>query len=52
MIQVSIGYFLSDLAMIFYNYPALGGVEYVSSLTKFAYTPDFPRLINNLSILL
>ncbi|KAL8549105.1 hypothetical protein ACS0TY_008101 [Phlomoides rotata] len=26
---VSIGYFLSDLAMIFYNYPALGGTEYV-----------------------
>ncbi|KAL8462918.1 hypothetical protein ACS0TY_033797 [Phlomoides rotata] len=28
---VSIGYFLSDLAMIFYNYPALGGTEYASS---------------------
>ncbi|KAK6163908.1 hypothetical protein DH2020_000772 [Rehmannia glutinosa] len=26
---VSIGYFLTDLAMIFYNYPALGGMEYV-----------------------
>ncbi|KAH6814169.1 TRAM protein [Perilla frutescens var. frutescens] len=26
---VSIGYFLSDLTMIFYYYPALGGVEYV-----------------------
>ncbi|KAI3461754.1 hypothetical protein Pfo_018417 [Paulownia fortunei] len=26
---VSIGYFLSDLAMIFYHYPALGGMEYV-----------------------
>lgn len=29
-VQVSIGYFLSDLAMILYNYPALGGTEYVS----------------------
>ncbi|KAL0370911.1 UNVERIFIED_CONTAM: hypothetical protein Sangu_0409200 [Sesamum angustifolium] len=27
--QVSIGYFLTDLAMIFYHYPALGGMEYV-----------------------
>ncbi|XP_051143302.1 uncharacterized protein LOC127259756 [Andrographis paniculata] len=26
---VSIGYFLSDLAMIFYQFPALGGLEYV-----------------------
>ncbi|KAI3450173.1 hypothetical protein Pfo_006838 [Paulownia fortunei] len=26
---VSIGYFLTDLAMIFYHYPALGGMEYV-----------------------
>ncbi|KAG6401337.1 hypothetical protein SASPL_138190 [Salvia splendens] len=26
---VSIGYFLSDLAMIIYNYPALGGIEYI-----------------------
>ncbi|KAL8525899.1 hypothetical protein ACS0TY_015216 [Phlomoides rotata] len=29
IIGVSLGYFLSDLAMILYNYPALGGVEYV-----------------------
>ncbi|KAK6121650.1 hypothetical protein DH2020_044603 [Rehmannia glutinosa] len=29
LLGVSIGYFLSDLAMICYNYPALGGVEYV-----------------------
>ncbi|XP_051134420.1 uncharacterized protein LOC127253731 [Andrographis paniculata] len=29
LLGVSIGYFLSDLAMIFYHYPALGGVEYV-----------------------
>ncbi|KAL8026955.1 hypothetical protein ABFX02_14G063700 [Erythranthe guttata] len=29
LLGVSIGYFLSDLAMIFYYYPALGGMEYV-----------------------
>ncbi|KAL8055779.1 hypothetical protein ABFS82_04G077100 [Erythranthe guttata] len=29
ILGVSIGYFLSDLAMIFYYYPALGGTEYV-----------------------
>ncbi|PIN07969.1 putative protein, contains TBC domain [Handroanthus impetiginosus] len=29
ILGVSIGYFLSDIAMIFYQYPALGGVEYV-----------------------
>ncbi|GMP90036.1 hypothetical protein CsSME_00041352 [Camellia sinensis var. sinensis] len=28
-IQISIGYFLSDLAMILWNYPALGGMVYV-----------------------
>ncbi|KAL3649227.1 hypothetical protein CASFOL_005630 [Castilleja foliolosa] len=26
---VSIGYFLSDLSMIIYHYPALGGIEYI-----------------------
>ncbi|KAL6499933.1 hypothetical protein OROGR_027843 [Orobanche gracilis] len=29
LLGVSIGYFLSDLTMIFYHYPALGGIEYV-----------------------
>ncbi|KAK4419770.1 TLC domain-containing protein 4-B [Sesamum alatum] len=29
ILGVSIGYFLTDLAMIFYHYPALGGTEYV-----------------------
>ncbi|KAL0435173.1 UNVERIFIED_CONTAM: TLC domain-containing protein 4-B [Sesamum radiatum] len=29
ILGVSIGYFLTDLAMIFYHYPALGGMEYV-----------------------
>lgn len=28
--QVSVGYFLSDLAMIFWFRPSLGGMEYVS----------------------
>ncbi|KAG6418035.1 hypothetical protein SASPL_120233 [Salvia splendens] len=37
---VSIGYFLSDLAMILYQYPALGGVEYLihHGLSLFAIT--------------
>lgn len=38
---VSVGYFLTDLAMIFWFYPALGGMEYVVhhllSLTSVAY---------------
>ncbi|KAF3454766.1 hypothetical protein FNV43_RR05214 [Rhamnella rubrinervis] len=29
VLGISIGYFLSDLAMIFWNFPALGGLEYV-----------------------
>ncbi|KAL3616260.1 hypothetical protein CASFOL_039650 [Castilleja foliolosa] len=29
VLGVSIGYFLSDLSMILYQYPALGGIEYV-----------------------
>ncbi|XP_015874792.3 uncharacterized protein LOC107411676 [Ziziphus jujuba] len=29
VLGVSIGYFLSDLGMIFWNFPALGGFEYV-----------------------
>lgn len=29
--QVSVGYFLTDLGMIFWFYPALGGLEYVSA---------------------
>lgn len=29
-VQISIGYFLSDLAMILFHFPALGGMEYVS----------------------
>ncbi|CAI9774653.1 unnamed protein product [Fraxinus pennsylvanica] len=29
ILGVSIGYFLTDLAMIIYNFPALGGMEYV-----------------------
>ncbi|PIN14649.1 putative protein, contains TBC domain [Handroanthus impetiginosus] len=29
LLGISIGYFLSDLAMILYNFPALGGMEYV-----------------------
>lgn len=34
LIQISLGYFVSDLAMILWNYPALGGMEYVSILTR------------------
>lgn len=33
-IQFSLGYFLSDLAMILWLFPALGGLEYVSSKKK------------------
>lgn len=29
-VQISIGYFLSDLVMILWHFPALGGLEYVS----------------------
>lgn len=29
-IQISIGYFITDLAMILWRFPALGGLEYVS----------------------
>ncbi|CAA6658058.1 unnamed protein product [Spirodela intermedia] len=28
--EVSVGYFITDLAMIFWSYPSLGGMEYVS----------------------
>ncbi|KAL5210913.1 hypothetical protein ABZP36_006536 [Zizania latifolia] len=39
---VSVGYFISDLAMIFWLYPSLGGMEYVLhhtlSLVAIAYT--------------
>lgn len=30
--QVSVGYFFTDLVMIFWLYPCLGGMEYVSTL--------------------
>lgn len=38
-LQLSIGYFIADLGMIFWKYPALGGLEYVSTLfsTKTLY---------------
>lgn len=28
--QISIGYFITDLVMILWHFPALGGLEYVS----------------------
>lgn len=28
-LQVSVGYFITDLAMIFWLFPSLGGMEYV-----------------------
>lgn len=31
LLQVSLGYFMADLAMMFWFYPSLGGLEYVSS---------------------
>lgn len=31
-VQVSVGYFITDIAMIFWVYPSLGGMEYVSAL--------------------
>lgn len=30
-LQISIGYFIADLGMIFWKYPSLGGIEYVSN---------------------
>ena len=30
-LQISIGYFLADVAMILWHFPALGGLEYVSN---------------------
>lgn len=38
MQQVSVGYFLADLAMIAWSYPSLGGMEYVSNVLKFKVT--------------
>ncbi|RRT47213.1 hypothetical protein B296_00033599 [Ensete ventricosum] len=32
--MVSVGYFVSDLAMIFWLYPSLGGIEYVSTISE------------------
>jgi hypothetical protein len=32
ILQVSVGYFVTDLAMILWLYPSLGGMEYVSLL--------------------
>ena len=29
-LQISLGYFVADLMMIFWHFPTLGGVEYVS----------------------
>ncbi|GER54602.1 hypothetical protein STAS_32206 [Striga asiatica] len=37
VLGVSIGYFLSDLSMIFYHYPALGGMEYVARVVLFMF---------------
>lgn len=49
MLKVSIGYFLSDLAMILYNYPDLGGIEYVSMRTG----PNSPEIyFQNLCLIL
>lgn len=40
---MSIGYFLSDLAMILWTWPTLGGFEYVSMwMPWFGHTPPNP----------
>src|ERR1041385_5569818 len=45
-VQVSVGYFITDIAMIFWVYPSLGGFEYVSDhvcsfLSLFKYLHEF-----------
>jgi hypothetical protein len=38
--QVSVGYFITDLAMIYWVYPSLGGMEYVSNhMWSFLFLP-------------
>ena len=38
--QVSVGYFITDIAMIFWVYPSLGGMEYVSDhMWPFLFLP-------------
>jgi len=44
--QISIGYFLTDLAMILWNFPALGGLEYVSRYIKTLAIISMHYLIN------
>ncbi|KAF3784761.1 Transmembrane protein [Nymphaea thermarum] len=34
---VSVGYFISDLGMIIWSYPSLGGMEYVARILLFVY---------------
>ncbi|EOY34743.1 TRAM, LAG1 and CLN8 (TLC) lipid-sensing domain containing protein, putative isoform 3 [Theobroma cacao] len=41
----SIGYFLSDLAMIFWHFPALGGLEYIARIFLFIYF--FAHMLNH-----
>lgn len=41
-VQVSAGYFLSDLGMICWFYPSLGGLEYVS-----IYSPVEENFVNH-----
>lgn len=58
-LQVSVGYFISDLGMICWLYPTLGGVEYVSetrivllnSACFFLKLKDFYYIINIYSLL-
>uniref|UniRef100_A0A0R0L0Y6 TLC domain-containing protein n=1 Tax=Glycine max TaxID=3847 RepID=A0A0R0L0Y6_SOYBN len=37
VLGISIGYFLTDLAMILWNFPALGGLEYVARIFLFMF---------------
>uniref|UniRef100_A0A5B6ZXY0 TLC domain-containing protein n=1 Tax=Davidia involucrata TaxID=16924 RepID=A0A5B6ZXY0_DAVIN len=37
ILGISVGYFLSDLAMILWHFPALGGIEYVARILLFVF---------------
>lgn len=47
--QFSIGYFLSDLAMVLWYFPALGGLEYVS-MEKGSFFPHNLNILDSFDI--
>nr|GEZ78520.1 transmembrane protein 56-B-like [Tanacetum cinerariifolium]GEZ86304.1 transmembrane protein 56-B-like [Tanacetum cinerariifolium] len=44
ILGMSSGYFLSDMAMIVWTYPTLGGFEYVKILNSYRYEPKSGRV--------